>query len=117
MGDRIAPKDDPVMPCQPDTAGKVTRDDSVLNEDGRGRVVDVDTARPRQYIYQEGHLIRFCECKDWASYWPEDREWCRKYQWDINERFFEHPYNFESDGFDMQNGEADIDVEFTNGGK
>mmetsp|Transcript_37127 Transcript_37127/g.90009 ORF Transcript_37127/g.90009 Transcript_37127/m.90009 type:complete len:562 (+) Transcript_37127:94-1779(+) len=61
VADRIAPKDDPVMPCQPDTAGKVTRDDSVLNEDGRGRVVDVDTARPKQYIYPEGHLITFCE--------------------------------------------------------
>ena len=50
VGDRIAPKDDPVMSCQPDTAGKVTRDDSVLNEDGRGRVVDIDTARPCRVV-------------------------------------------------------------------
>lgn len=82
--ERIAPPDDPVNPCQPDTAAKVS-------EDGR-----VNTARPLMYRNTAANAKTFCECKDWESKWPEDRQWCLS---DINERFYAKPYNFESDGW------------------
>ena len=59
--ERIAPPDDPVMPCQPDTAAEVS-------PEGR-----VNVARPLQYMVVEAHHPTFCECKDWPSKWPEDR--------------------------------------------
>eukprot|EP00934_Nitzschia_sp_Nitz4_P000841 Nitzschia sp. Nitz4//scaffold115_size69933//22785//24554//NITZ4_005998-RA/size69933-processed-gene-0.55-mRNA-1//1//CDS//3329533487//841//frame0 len=83
LANRIQPIDGDVMACQPDTAAKVDGD-------------DVDTARPLQYWYSS-HQEVFCECKDWASKWPEDRKWCRID--DIYERFYETPYNFDTDGF------------------
>jgi Eukaryotic-type carbonic anhydrase len=90
VAERIAPPDDPVNPCQPDTAAKVTTD-PVSNV-----VTDVDTARPIMYT-SASHFKTFCECKDWPSKWPEDRNWCKIV--DINERFYEHPYNFQTEGF------------------
>eukprot|EP00536_Pseudo-nitzschia_multiseries_P002979 jgi/Psemu1/184841/e_gw1.42.19.1 len=84
--DRIAPPDDPVMPCQPDTAAKVS-------EDGR-----VNVARPLQSYNEDAHDITFCECKDWPSKWPEDQAWCAATE-DVEERLYMTPYNFESDGF------------------
>ena len=81
--DRIAPSDDPVMACRPDTAAGT-------------RLAPVDTARPLQFEH-ESHFIVFCECKDWPSKWPEDRQWCAIE--DINERFYSQPYNFANDGF------------------
>jgi hypothetical protein len=84
LKDRIAPMDDPVNPCQPDTAAKV-------NNDGT-----VEAARPLQY-YHPAHFKVFCECKDWPSKWPEDRAWCAIE--DITERFYDHPYNFDTNGF------------------
>lgn len=95
LADRIAPPNDPVNPCRPDTAAKVTRDDTVMNQDGQGRVLEVDTARPLQYI-STSHFKTFCECKDWPSKWPEDRAWC---QMEEMTRFYDHPYNFESNGW------------------
>jgi carbonic anhydrase len=86
IGDRIAPSDDPVNPCKPDTAAKVSRDDG-------GRIVDVEAARPLMEWHRV-HFKTFCECKDWGSKWPEDREWCLEE--DIEKRFYENPYNFES---------------------
>jgi Eukaryotic-type carbonic anhydrase len=86
IAERIAPSDDPVKPCKPDTAAKVTRDD---NED----IVDVEAARPLQ-DWNLVHFKTFCECKDWGSKWPEDREWCLEE--DIEKRFYDHPYNFDS---------------------
>lgn len=83
--ERIAPINDAVNPCQPDTAAKVS-------EDGR-----VNTARPLMYTNATAHVKTFCECKDWESKWPEDREWCRIR--DINERFYDKPYNFDTDGW------------------
>mmetsp|Transcript_3904 Transcript_3904/g.6921 ORF Transcript_3904/g.6921 Transcript_3904/m.6921 type:complete len:439 (-) Transcript_3904:46-1362(-) len=83
--ERIAPPDDPVNPCQPDTAADV---------DSNGKV---NTARPLMYHSPRAHAKTFCECKDWESKWPEDRAWCEMQ--DINERFYEQPYNFESDGW------------------
>lgn len=83
LAERIAPTNDPVNACKPDTAAKVEG----------GKVI---AARPVQYTHQ-AHYKVFCECKDWPSKWPEDREWCQIS--DINERFYENPYNFESPGF------------------
>jgi hypothetical protein len=83
--ERIAPPDDAVNPCQPDTAADVSEDGSV------------NTARPLMYHNTAAHAKTFCECKDWESKWPEDRLWCVKYQ-DINERYYAHPYNFDTGG-------------------
>jgi len=83
--DRIAPPDDPIMPCKPDTAAKVS-------DDGR-----VDVARPLQYT-DYAHYVSFCECKDWPSKWPEDRAWCAANE-EVEERLYQTPYNFETDGF------------------
>ncbi|KAL3902513.1 MAG: hypothetical protein SGILL_010794, partial [Bacillariaceae sp.] len=83
--ERIAPPDDAVNPCQPDTAADVSDDGSV------------NTARPLMYHNTAAHAKTFCECKDWESKWPEDRNWCVKYQ-DINERYYDHPYNFDTNG-------------------
>jgi hypothetical protein len=63
LKDRIAPVDDPVAACLPDTAAKI-------NSDGT-----VDVARPLQ-CFHPVHYKGFCECKDWPSKWPEDRAWC-----------------------------------------
>ena len=81
--DRIAPVGDPVNSCQPDTAAKV---DEATNT--------VDVARPVQQFHN-AHFKTFCECKDWRSKWPEDREWCEIE--DIYERFYGRPYNFRTD--------------------
>lgn len=86
IGDRIAPSDDPVNACKPDTAGKVSRDDN-------GKILDVEAARPLM-DWNRVHYKTFCECKDWGSKWPEDREWCKEE--DIEKRFYDKPYNFES---------------------
>jgi hypothetical protein len=84
LKDRIAPTDDPVNPCQPDTAARVKNDGTV------------DAARPVQY-HHPAHFKVFCECQDWPSKWPEDRAWCKIE--DLTERFYDHPYNFDTNGF------------------
>lgn len=91
LADRIAPPDDPVASCKPDTAAKVRRDPN-----NPRKILEVNAARPVQYT-SEAHYETFCECKDWDSKWPEDREWCRTD--DINERFYDKPYNFMTTGF------------------
>lgn len=88
IADRIAPSDDPVMACSPDTAAKVTRDPG-----NPEKILDVNTARPLQE-WDRVHYKTFCECKDWPSKWPEDRKWCKIE--DMNERFFEKKYNFDA---------------------
>mmetsp|Transcript_57646 Transcript_57646/g.140799 ORF Transcript_57646/g.140799 Transcript_57646/m.140799 type:complete len:631 (+) Transcript_57646:68-1960(+) len=102
VADRIAPIDDPVNPCQPDTAAIVTRDPET------NKVLDVQAARPLQ-DFSDQHFKTFCECKDWPSKWPEDREWCLME--DIRERFYVHPYNFDSDAFESPEGFEFIEVE------
>lgn len=87
IAERIAPMDDPVNSCEPDTAAKVSRNDD-------GAIIDVDVARPLME-WNTVHFKTFCECKDWPSKWPEDRAWCLEE--DIEKRFYEKPYNFESD--------------------
>lgn len=82
--ERIAPKDDPVVACQRDTAAKIGSDGTV------------DTARPLQST-NPAHYDVFCECKDWPSKWPEDREWCRIKN--VTERFYKQPYNFKGSEF------------------
>jgi len=85
LKERIAPFDDPVNACQPDTAAKVNR-----------ATGEVDAARDVQY-WTRAHFKVFCECKDWRSKWPEDRKWCDI--GNIRQRFYDHPYNYESHGF------------------
>jgi carbonic anhydrase len=75
--------DDSEFACKTDTAAKVTKD-------------AVFTNRPLQE-YNDRHAKTFCECKDWKSKWPDDRAWC-----DIptfQERFYDRPYNYMTDGF------------------
>lgn len=88
IAERIAPSDDPVMACQPDTAAKVTRDP----EDPK-KILDVNTARPLQE-WDRVHFKTFCECKDWPSKWPEDRKWCEIE--DLQTRLFDKKYNFDA---------------------
>jgi len=85
LKERIAPINDPIRPCQADTAAKEHPDDA--NK--------VWVARPLQST-RPVHFKTFCECQDWGSKWPEDREWCRM---ELMERLYDHPYNFESQGF------------------
>ena len=87
--ERIAPPNDPFKACQPDTAADI-RQDPVTGEE------IVSVARPLQDT-ERLHYKVFCECKDWPSKWPEDRDWCRIE--DVNKRFYETPYNFETPGF------------------
>lgn len=87
MGERISPKGSLVNECKPDTAAKVKRD-SETNE-----IIEIEAARPLQE-WNNVHFKTFCECKDWESKWPEDRQWCLTD--DISERFFDKPYNFDS---------------------
>jgi hypothetical protein len=91
LADRIAPKGSAVNECRPDTAAKVTRDAS-----NPRKIVEVDAVRPIMYTSYP-HFETFCECKDWPSKWPEDRKWCEIQ--DINERFYERPYNFMTEGY------------------
>lgn len=83
LKNRIAPPDDPFRACQVDTAG-------AIDEDGH-----ISVARPLQ-DFSQGHYMSFCECKDWPSKWPEDRAWCEIQ--DTNERLYDHPYHFATDG-------------------
>lgn len=82
IAERVAPHDDPIAPCQPDTAAKVT---------SQG---EVSTARPLQQFHKSGHVMTFCECKDWESKWQEDRDWCKIDN--IETRFFEKRFNWEA---------------------
>jgi len=84
LRERRAPPGSQFNACQVDTAARV---------DDNGHV---DVARPLMQT-DRVHYKVFCECKDWGSKWPEDREWCRISN--LNERFYQHPYNFDHDGF------------------
>jgi hypothetical protein len=87
LKERIAPADDPINPCQPDTAAKpYDNDDSKVN-----------VTRPLQSTHQAHHAV-FCECQDWGSKWEEDKRWCRRNR-DQLQRFYGQPYNFETEGF------------------
>lgn len=82
IAQRIAPPDDPVAPCKFDTAAKIGSDGSV------------SVARPLQYYFEGSMVKTFCECKDWPSKWPEDRNWCKIS--DLHERLYDKPYNWDS---------------------
>jgi hypothetical protein len=84
LRERIAPADDVTKPCEPDTAAKIVSNSS-----------RVSVARPVQST-RGVHFEVFCQCQDWTSKWPEDRQWC---EMDKLDRFYHHPYNFETDGF------------------
>lgn len=82
---RIAPPNDPIRPCQPDTAAKPDTNDPTK----------ISVARPLQSTHK-AHFKVFCECQDWGSKWDEDKQWCRN---DQMARYYDQPYNFETDGF------------------
>jgi hypothetical protein len=85
LRDRIAPIDDPINQCQPDTAGKVDPNTGLI-----------DVARPLQQNAKP-HYTVFCECINWVSKWTEDHNWCLEQ--DQLTRFYDKPYNFASQGF------------------
>ena len=85
LRERIAPIDDPIAQCQPDTAGLVDTETGLIN-----------VARPLQQN-SKPHYTVFCECVNWVSQWTEDQNWCSEP--DQLTRFYEKPYNFESQGF------------------
>jgi Eukaryotic-type carbonic anhydrase len=85
LRERIAPLDDPLASCQPDTAAKV---DTTTG--------DVSTARPLQSNHKV-HYSVFCECLNWESKFIEDQKWCE--ETDIYARFYDRPYNFVTQGF------------------
>jgi len=75
--------------CKADTAGK--------EREGNPDAVDVN--RPLQEL-QKGHRMVFCECQDWPSKFPQERQWCQKWQKrDPELRLFENPYNWQQNGF------------------
>ena len=83
--ERIAPTDSKFKECEPDHAGAP-----------RENTTDkFDFVRPLQQPHKL-HRMVFCECKDWKSLFIEDKQWCAL---GIQERFYEHPYNF-----DYENG-------------
>jgi Eukaryotic-type carbonic anhydrase len=86
LKERIAPMDDPLRSCQPDTGAK--RDRKNPNK--------VIVARPLQETHK-AHFMTFCECDNWKSKLIEDQEWCKISN--RNERFYKHPYNFATNGF------------------
>jgi len=58
----------------------------------------VRVARPTQR-YTFHAKMTFCECKDWPSKWPEDREWCEigeTNDFGDFERYYERPYNYDN---------------------
>jgi hypothetical protein len=86
--ERIAPRDDPLRSCKPDTAAAP---DPYGGSDDRL----ISVARPLQ-SKQTAHFEVFCECKDWGSKWNEDKEWCKMSE---NQRLFDRPYNYMTSGF------------------
>lgn len=75
--------------CDASTAGKP--------RDGNPDAVDVN--RPLQEL-ERGHRMVFCECQDWPSKFPNEREWCKKWQTrDPELRLFDNPYNWAQNGF------------------
>jgi len=75
--------------CDASTAGNPRKD----NPDA------VDVNRPLQELAR-GHRMVFCECQDWPSKFPQEREWCKKWQQkDPELRLFENPYNWDQLGF------------------
>lgn len=85
LRERIAPIDDPINQCQPDTAGKVDTSTGLIN-----------VARPLQQN-SKPHYTVFCECVNWVSKWTEDQNWCLEQ--DQLTRFYDKPYNYPSVGF------------------
>lgn len=84
LRERVAGPLDPLKACQADTAARVDADGHV------------NVARPLMDT-NSVHFKVFCECKDWPSKWPEDRAWCEINN--VQERFYSHPYNYETDGY------------------
>jgi Eukaryotic-type carbonic anhydrase len=71
--------------CVGETAGIVTPDGSrILGH------------RELQYMHEQ-HRFVFCECKDWPSKFKKDREWCHRFNEDLDySRFYTRPYSFDA---------------------
>jgi hypothetical protein len=85
LKNRIAPSDDPIRPCQADTAARPY--------DGNSNWVNV--SRPLQATHN-AHYKVFCECENWKSQSSQDQAWCQQ---DRMTRLYKQPYNFAHDGF------------------
>ena len=85
LKERIAPPDDRLRPCARDTGAKPDQNDPTK----------ISVARPVQST-RGVHFKVFCECDDWKSKWTEDQEWCQR---DKQDRLYNHPYNFATQGF------------------
>jgi Eukaryotic-type carbonic anhydrase len=83
---RIAPVDDPLKACRADTAAATPDPENPSR---------ISVARPLQ-SNDSTHWTVFCECENWESKWTQDQNWC---ELDKSTRFFDHPYNFDTDGF------------------
>lgn len=74
----------------PDTCGLDSAGD--ISTDGNSIVAN----REVQY-YHDQHRKVFCECKDWPSKFQSDRDWCDRWEQDVNhDRFYTRPYSFDS---------------------
>ncbi|GKY97302.1 hypothetical protein MPSEU_000688600 [Mayamaea pseudoterrestris] len=85
LKERIAPIDDLIRPCQPDTAAGVYDGDDTK----------VNVSRPLMQT-TGAHYQTFCECQDWNSHWQEDQDWC---ELDQMTRYYAQPYNYVTNGF------------------
>jgi hypothetical protein len=75
--------------CESDVAGKP--------REGNPDAIDIN--RPVQSFHTL-HRMVFCECQDWPSKFPLDRNWCRNYSNKPPEqRLYENPYNWPQAGF------------------
>jgi Eukaryotic-type carbonic anhydrase len=82
---RIAPKNDPLNSCRPDTAA---------GPDPAGDPNKITVARPLQ-SQSNPHFTTFCECTNWKSKFIEDNAWCTDWKQTPKQgRFYERPYNF-----------------------
>jgi hypothetical protein len=82
---RIAPANDPISPCKSDTAARPYDGDSTR----------VNVSRPLMQT-NKAHYDSFCACQ-WDSHFQEDVNWCAIS--DENQRLFQQPYNFPTNGF------------------
>jgi hypothetical protein len=85
---RIAPSNDPLKACKKDTAAATDPTNPKK----------VTVARPLQSTH-EAHFQVFCECTNWKSHWKEDQLWCQTFKDEQMTRYYDHPYNFPSNGF------------------
>jgi hypothetical protein len=84
LKERVAPANDPLRACQPDTAATAYTGDSTR----------VNVSRPLMAT-NKIHYDSFCACQ-WPSHFQEDVSWCALPQ---STRLYNQPYNFATNGF------------------